>query len=86
MVTRTSISKPSKVNRARERLAEAVARLEAALPAEEGQSTENLVKQAELTAEIQVLRDENYRLRELNKKVSERLDAVIGRFKQAIGD
>jgi hypothetical protein len=85
LVTRTSISKPSKVDRARERLASAVARLELALPNDDS-SNEQLVKQAELTAEIQNLRDENYRLRDVNKKVSDRLDTAIGRFKQAIGE
>ena len=95
MALRTSLSKPSKVDRARERLMAAVARLEKALPdgtVEEQESAfealekEHLLQIAEMTADMQKLRDENARLLSLNKQASKRLDTAIGQFKQVIGE
>jgi hypothetical protein len=89
VVTRTTIHKPSKVDRARERLSDAVARLESALPDPADGATgseETTTKITELMAETETLQSENNRLRTANRQVSERLGVAIGRFKRAIGD
>ena len=98
MVTRSTIHKPSKVDRARERLADAVERLEVALSASSStsstsslgqgvvESDDGSAKISELMADLQDLQVENGRLRDQKKQVSERLGATINRFKQAIGD
>lgn len=89
MVTRSTIHKPSRVDRARERLAEAVGRLERALPPP-GQSLTDAAaasKQiSELTSDLQIMEAENRRLRDRNKQVSERLGTAIQRFKHVIGE
>ena len=89
MVTRSTIHKPSKVDRARERLVAAVARLEKALPAagqEALESPDQTARISELMSDLQAVQAENGRLRDTNKQVSERLGDTINRFKQAIGD
>jgi len=98
LVTISTIHKPSKVDRARERLADAVARLELALsstsstsstssPGQDGAgSTEESAKISQLMNDLQDLQTENGRLRDQKKQVSERLGTTINRFKQAIGD
>lgn len=91
MVTISTIHKPSKVDRARERLADAVARLESALSSasstsSSGQDGADSAKISQLMGDLQNLQAENGRLRDQKKQVSERLGATINRFKQAIGD
>jgi len=91
LVTISTIHKPSKVDRARERLADAVARLESALSSasstsSSGQDGADSAKISQLMGDLQNLQAENGRLRDQKKQVSERLGATINRFKQAIGD
>jgi len=95
LVTISTIHKPSKVDRARERLADAVARLESALSSASSTSSSgqdgadsaaDSAKISQLMGDLQNLQAENGRLRDQKKQVSERLGATINRFKQAIGD
>jgi len=80
------------VDRARERLADAVGRLELALSStlSTGQigveSDDGSAKISQLMSDLHDLEAENGRLRDQKKQVSERLGATINRFKQAIGD
>ena len=88
MTTTSSIHKPSKVDRARARLAEAVARLERALPTAGDSSADNVakwVKYDELLTQFQTVQAENSHLKDVNAEVSKRLESAIDRFKQMIG-
>ncbi len=49
-------------------------------------ASEQILQMTEMTAEVQNLRDENIKLRGLNKQISKRLDGAIERFKQVIGE
>lgn len=92
MVTHTTFHKPSKVERARERLDTAVKRLETALSenpragASAGDHAEVGEQVVALQIEVQALQSENTSLRNINSQVSDRLDSAIGRLKLAIGD
>lgn len=80
-----TLKKPSKVERARLRLDAAVARLEKAL-GQRGGSTPPASGDEVRTRELEALRGENSRLREINETVSARLDGAIGRLNQVIGE
>lgn len=84
-VANAPISKTGKIDRAHQRLAEAIDRLEASLagagaePVDEGAA-------ARLADEIGQLREENARLRRINDSVAGRLDDAIGRVRNALGE
>lgn len=80
-----ALKKPSKVERARVRLDGAVARLEKALGQRDGGSSPASGDEAGIR-EMEALRGENSRLREINETVSARLDGAIGRLNAAIGE
>ncbi len=80
-----TLKKPSKVERARVRLDAAVARLEKALE-QQGGSTPSASGDEVQTRELEALRGENSRLREINETVSARLDGAIGRLNAVIGE
>lgn len=79
------ISKSGKVERAHQRLAQAIDRLEAALAGAGSHGADDEAA-ARLTAEIGQLRDENARLKQINDAVAGRLDDAIGRVQSALGD
>lgn len=81
-VRKPTLQKPSKVERARMSLDEAVARLETAVARRRDEGDADGAVSA---AELEGLRDENVRLKALNETVAERLDATIGRLKVVIG-
>lgn len=75
-----SISKPSRVDRAFERLERALTRLESAAHS-----------RADVTpggdgVELQGLRNENARLQAVTQEVGGRLDDAIGRLEKALGE
>ena len=72
-----NLQKPSKVERARVRLAAAVARLEQAATA---------AGPAALARELEGLKEENADLKALTATVTERLDLAIGRLRTVIGE
>ena len=80
-----TLKKPTKVERARVRLDAAVVRLEKAL-AKQGGSTPSASGDEVQTQELEALRGENSRLREINETVSARLDGAIGRLNAVIGE
>ncbi len=80
-----TLKKPSKVERARVRLDAAVARLEKALRQQDGSPPSASGDQVQ-TRELEALRGENSRLREINQTVSARLDGAIGRLNAVIGE
>ncbi len=80
-----TLKKPSKVERARVRLDTAVARLEKALGQQGGGSPPAPGDEVR-TRELEALRGENSRLREINETVSARLDGAIGRLNAVIGE
>ena len=83
----TSLQKPSKVDRARERLDIAVARLEKALEKQSGvEAPSGVDPDPELVRGLDVLRDENSRLKSINETVSGRLDHAIGRLRAVLGE
>ena len=92
LVTHTTFHKPSKVERARERLDAAVRRLETALlanpktAAADADDAGQAERVAVLMQAMQVLEAENISLRNINTQVSDRLGSAIGRLKLAIGD
>lgn len=87
-----SIQKPSRVERARDRLENAVARLETAVAVQSDgslpiiQNADQNVQLAALTEEVKKLRQENSALKRVNEQVSSRLDLAIGRLRHAIED
>ncbi len=92
MSNQVSIQKPTRVERARDRLETAVARLENALSAQ-GNAPVSVVQDADqnaqlkaLSEEVQQLRQENLALKRVNEQVSSRLDKAIGRLRHAIED
>lgn len=72
-----NLQKPSKVERARVRLAAAVARLEHAATA---------AGPATAARDVQALKDENAELKALTGAVGKRLDAAIERLHAVIGE
>lgn len=93
MAVGSTIHKTPKVDRARDRLSDAVSRLEKALSShvqtvEQSSSAtkDDSALISELMAATQKLQAENAGLREVNQRVSERLGDAIARFKQVIGD
>ena len=80
-----TLKKPSKVERARVRLDAAVARLEKALRQRDGDSPSASGDEVQ-TRDLEALRGENSRLREINETVSARLDGAIGRLNAVIGE
>jgi len=86
-VKNTSLQKPSKVDRARERLGIAVARLEKALGKQgDVQASAGAGPDPELVRDLDALRDENAQLKTINETVSGRLDNAIGRLRAVIGE
>jgi len=83
-VKKSTLIKPSKVERARVRLDAAVARLEKALKQQGGAAAVSV--DPNLARELEALRDENSRLRGVNETVSARLDSAIGRLNAVIGE
>ncbi len=84
-----TLKKPSKVERARVRLNAAVARLETALAQQAGSTPSasgDEVQTGVQAGELEALRGENSRLREINETVSTRLDGAIGRLNAVIGE
>ncbi len=79
------LKKPSKVERARVRLDAAVARLEKALGQQGGSIPPASGDEVQIR-ELEALRGENSRLREINETVSARLDGAIGRLNAVIGE
>ncbi len=79
-----TLKKPSKVERARVRLDAAVARLEKALRQQDGSPSAS--GDQVQTRDLEALRGENSRLREINETVSARLDGAIGRLNAVIGE
>ncbi len=77
----TKTNKPTRTQRACERLDQAVDKLDAALEARTRAATE---KDGKVSAKLSTARAENARLRETNKTVSRRLDAAIGRIKAVL--
>ena len=84
-VKKPTLKKPSKVERARVRLDAAVTRLEKAL-GQQGGATPSASGGEVQIQELETLRGENTRLREINEKVSARLDGAIGRLNAVIGE
>ncbi len=82
---KTTLKKPSKVERAQSRLDAAVARLEKALRQQGGGSPLASGDEAQ-AQELEGLLSENSRLREINETVSARLDGAIGRLNAVIGE
>ena len=80
-----TLKKPSKVERARARLDAAVARLEMAL-GQQGGATPPASGAEVQPRELEALRGENSRLKEINQTVSARLDGAIGRLNAVIGE
>ena len=76
----TTIPTPSRVDKARDRLENAVARVEAAL----ANRVSSVAADPDPDAEIEQTRAENASLREANVVVSQRLDAVIDRLKTVL--
>jgi hypothetical protein len=72
-----NLQRPSKVERARIRLKDAVTRLERAATA---------AAPGALARELQGLRDENADLKALTATVTERLDLAIGRLRAIVGE
>jgi len=81
-VSTSALKKPSKVERARSRLETAVGRLEKALKRQDGTAPS---ADPDLVREVDALRAENVRLRDVNETVSTRLDGAIGRLNAVIG-
>ncbi len=86
-VKNSSLQKPSKVDRACARLDSAVARLEEAL-ANQGdiQAPSGAGPDPLTVRELDLLRDENAKLKTINDTVSGRLDNAIGRLRTVIGE
>ena len=86
-VKNSSLQKPSKVDRACARLDSAVARLEEAL-AKQGdiQAPSGAGPDPLTVRELDLLRDENAKLKTINDTVSGRLDNAIGRLRTVIGE
>jgi len=82
-VTDGTIQKPTRTDRARERLEKAVVRVETAL---DGRIETSAEKNTALAAELVAVQSENTALREANETVSHRLDAAIERLKTVLGD
>ncbi len=75
----------SKMDQACARLETAVSRLEAALKATApGNGSPNDAPDALMTEELAAVRDENAALKQMNEKVSGRLDSAIGRLKEVL--
>lgn len=88
-MTKIDLQKLSKINCASAGLEAAIVRVEKALVDQStATSTKNLDTKSVkvLESEIIVLRNENARLKSLNKAVSERLDIVIGQLKDFMKD
>ena len=81
-VTDGTIQKPTRTDRARERLEKAVVRMETAL---DGRIEASAEKNTALAAELVTVQSENIVLREANEAVSQRLDAAIERLKTVLG-
>lgn len=82
---KSTLKKSSKVERARVLLDDAVARLEKAL-GQQGGPTPSPSGDEVQTREMEALRGENSRLKEINQTVSARLDGAIGRLNAVIGE
>ena len=83
----SSIQNPSKVDRARERLDQAVARLEQALKNQAAAAGAAGDKpNPEFEKELNALRDENSHLNTINETVSGRLNDAIGRLRTVLGE
>jgi len=82
--TKKTISKPSQVERARERLEKAIARLEAALAAKPEGPPSGAEDIAQLTRQVAALEGDNARLSDLNKTVGDGLDGAIRRLKTVL--
>ena len=80
-----TLKKPSKVERAHVRLDSAVLRLEEALR-QQGVDSPPASGDEDLARDMDALRGENSRLREINETVSARLDGAIGRLNAVIGE
>lgn len=74
-MTNTSVQKPSRLERARERLDKAVARVEAALETRARNGGDGVSK------ELEAVRAKNAALKESYRAVSERLEGTIDRLK-----
>jgi len=93
MPSQSIIQKPSRVNRAHNRLETAIERLETAIrkrAADDGGGNGGGANQGSelvsLQAEIRSLRGENIDLKDTHRQVSERLDAAVHRLKGLVGD
>lgn len=84
IVSNTTIHKETKLVRARTKLEQSVARLEAALEEKLAKAQGDNPEVVALQDELENLKADNARLKLLNKTVSGRLDNTIGRLKTVL--
>lgn len=85
-MTNENITKPPPIERAWEKLDEAVGRLETALGARFDDQSGSGAEEAdpEMAGELEEMRQSNATLRAANETVSERLNGVIGRLRAVL--
>ncbi|MBL6957760.1 MAG: hypothetical protein ISR52_02180 [Rhodospirillales bacterium] len=80
-MAKTGIKKSTRVQRAQERLSQAIDKLEDAV---KSRTNGGAGADPEMVAELAVIRAENDSLKDVNKAVSDRLDAAISRMKSVL--